>query len=292
MESVTKRPCPACRAAAARPLFIKAGWELVECSSCRTAYTAVLPTDAELQAHYSLDYFKGNRDKFGYVDYAAEEPFNLETFRPKVAALRRRHPSGGRVLDIGCATGGFLGLMGEGWTRRGVELSAELVAASPPPPGVDVWVGRFEDYPESGEKFDAVTLWDALDHVPDPRATLEKARRLIKPGGTLAVLQGDRGSLFARLLGRRWHIYIPPTHLTYFTRQSLTALLRDTGFAVEESSYEGKWVPLGLAFFRLSYIVTLPVVRRLYEWVNASRLGRLKFYVNLFDVVTLYARAV
>jgi SAM-dependent methyltransferase len=291
MGSPTKRPCPSCRAEAARPLFIKAGWEIVECSSCLTAYTSVLPSDAELEAHYSLDYFKGNQSKFGYVDYAAEEPFNLETFQPKAARLRERHPDGGRVLDVGCATGGFLGLMGEGWDRRGVELSAELVAASPPPPGVNVWVGRFEDYPENGEKFDAVTLWDALDHVPDPRATLVKARRLIKPGGTLAITQGDRASLFARLLGRRWHIYIPPTHLTWFTRESLTKLLEDTGFSVEEARYEGKWVPLSLCFFRLSYILTWPVIKRLSDWMKDSAVGRLKFYVNLFDVVTLYARA-
>lgn len=285
------RACPCCGAADSRRLFEKAGWDVVECPRCRSAFTAKLPTTEELAKHYSLDYFKGNQAKFGYVDYAAEEPFNLETFQPKVKRLRARHPAGGRVLDVGCATGGFLGLMGEDWERRGVELSAELVAANPPPPGVSVWVGRFEEYPDETAKFDAVTLWDALDHVPDPRATLEKARRVIKKGGTLAITQGDRGSLFARLLGRRWHIYIPPTHLTYFTRESLTALLKETGFEVEEHRYEGKWVPLSLCFFRLSYIITWPIVRKVYEWVNSSRLGQLKFYVNLFDVVTLYARA-
>jgi SAM-dependent methyltransferase len=292
MGSPTKRPCPSCRAELARPLFIKAGWEIVACSSCHTAYTAALPTEEELKAHYSLDYFKGNQAKFGYVDYAAEEPFNLATFKPKAAALRRRHPAGGRILDIGCATGGFLGLMGEDWDRRGVELSAELVAANPPPPGVKVWVGRFEDYPAAEGPFDAVTLWDALDHVRDPRATLEKARRVIKTGGTLAITQGDRASLFARLLGPRWHIYIPPTHLTWWTRESLTRLLRETGFEVEVHRYEGKWVPLSLCFFRLSYILTWPVIKRLSEWSQRSWIGGLKFYVNLFDVVTLYARAV
>lgn len=270
---------------------MKAGWAISECSLCHTAYTDKTPTDAELRAHYSLDYFKGNRDKFGYVDYAAEEPFNLETFAPKAAALERRHPNGGRILDVGCATGGFLGLMSAKWDRRGVELSAELVAASPPPPGVQVWVGRFEDY-SSEERFDAITLWDALDHVPNPRAMLEKARALLKPGGTLGITQGDRAAWFARLLGPRWHIYIPPTHLTWWTRESLSALLKDTGFAVDDWAYEGKWVPLSLCLFRLSYILPWGAVKALYRWSLDSWAGRLKLYVNLRDVVTIYARAV
>lgn len=286
------RPCPGCREEKGRHLFEKAGWAVAECPVCRTAFTEELPTESELQSHYSLDYFKGNPEKFGYVDYAAEEPFNIETFKPKAAELERRHPDGGKILDVGCATGGFLGLMSAKWDRRGVELSAELVKASPPPPGVQVWVGRFEHYPESEGPFDAITLWDTLDHVPDPRAFLEKARKLLKPGGTLGITQGDRSALFAKLLGKRWHIYIPPTHLTWFTRAGLISLLKDTGFAVEKSRYEGKWVPLALCFFRLSYIVTLPIVRKIYEWSNGSAAGRLKFYVNLRDVVTLYARAV
>ena len=286
------RPCPACRGERAGPLFEKAGWAVVECSTCRTAYTERLPTEEELSRHYSLDYFKGNREKFGYVDYAAEEPFNLETFAPKARRLEERHPEGGRILDVGCATGGFLGLMSERWDRRGVELSAELVAASPPPPGVKVWVGRFEEYPPEGGLFDVVTLWDTLDHVKDPAGTLAKARALLKPGGTLAINLGDRSALFARVLGRRWHLYIPPTHLTYFNRGSLTALLREKGFAVQEVRYEGKWVPLSLCFFRLSYIIEWGIVKALYRWSARSWFGRLKFYVNLRDVVTIYARAV
>lgn len=281
------RPCPACGRAGARELFEKAGHRLLECA-CGTAFAARLPSAAELSAHYGLDYFQGNPAKFGYVDYAAEEKFLLQSLAGKAARLRRS-PGPGRVLDVGCATGGFLRMLGPDWDRRGIELSRELLESRPPEAGLRVWNGDFLAYPESEGPFDAVTMWDVLDHVPDPAAALRKARALLRPGGTLALNLGDRDSLFARLLGRRWHLYIPPTHLTFFTRGSLAALLERAGFRVEEVEYEGKWVPLSLAFFRLSYILTHPFFRRLSDRMSQRPLGRLKVYVNLRDVMTVYA---
>lgn len=285
--SSADRPCPACGRSGARPLFEKAGYRVLECS-CGTAFTARLPSPEELNAHYGLDYFQGNPEKFGYVDYSAEEPFLLQSFRAKVERLRRS-PGPGRVLDVGCATGGFLKLLGPEWRRCGIELSRELLDSQPATPGVSVWNGDFLSYPPENGPFDVLTMWDALDHIPDPAAALRKAHALLRPGGTLAMNLGDRRSLFARVMGRRWHLYIPPTHLTYFTRESLTALLERAGFRVVQCEYEGKWVPLSLCFFRLSYILTHPFFRWLSDRFSEWRIGQLKAYVNLRDVMTIYA---
>jgi len=281
-------PCPACGATEFIPLFEKNRLPICACRICSTAFVPDPPSPEAFKDYYSLDYFTGNHSKFGYIDYAAEEPFQAASFRHKAERITRAM-GGGRILDVGCATSSFLMQLGPAWKKHGAEISQDLLKAYPPPPEVSMWTGDFLDYPENGEPFDVVTLWDVLDHVPNPKATLEKCWRLLRPGGMIAINVGDRGSLFARCLGRRWHLYIPPTHLTFFNRSSLFQLLKNCRFTPQRWEYEGRWVPLSLCFFRLSYIINRTFIRKLYEWSLRSALRNLSVYINLRDVVTVYA---
>lgn len=281
-------PCRICQRRTAVFLFRKNGFELWNCGSCGAAFVKDIPSAEEIQKHYGLDYFQGNLSKFGYVDYVAEESLQRDSFAEKIDFIRKRRATG-RILDVGCATGGFLKQMGPGWEKHGVEISQELLKTHPPSPDISVWSGDFSNYPQNGRGFDVVTLWDVLDHVPDPIATLQKVRQLLNPGGLLALNVGDRSSLFARLLGKRWHLYIPPTHLTFFSRKALLELLERCGFRLLGSEYHGKWVSLSLCFFRMSYIGGRSFFRKLYEWSTHSRVGKTKVYINLEDVITVYA---
>lgn len=283
------RPCPACGGSEQAPLFTKFGHRLVLCPACGTARVAELPSPEAIRAIYSLDYFKGAPDKYGYADYMAEEPHTRASFAEKARKLRAL-AGRGLALDIGCANGWFLDLLGDGFEKKGVEMSKELVGAAPVPKGVDIWVGDFLKYDAPAASVDVATLWDVLDHVPDPPAFLRKTFGLLKPGGVLAINLGDRESPFARLLGKRWHIYIPPTHLTYFSRRGLERLLKVTGFEVTGVEYEWKSVPLSLVLFRVSYILG-------WKWLGAfgtrnaeSWWGKLKVSFYLGDVMTVYAR--
>lgn len=281
--------CPLCRAEGPRPSFTKNGHAVWLCRSCENEF--VHPRPADISGYYSIDYFRGNREKFGYTDYAAEAAFQRRNFRRRAARLSALLPEGGRALDVGCATGDFLAELGPRWEKRGVEVSAELLKEHPAPPEVRVFVGEFEDFPVSEGPFDAVTLFDVLDHVLDPKAVLAKAAGLLRPGGVLAVLQGDRSSLFARLLGRRWYIYIPPTHLWFFSRRGLSRLLEEHGLAPELVEYEPRFASVELCLFRLSYIAPLfGLVERLYRAVRGTALGRLGVRFNFRDVMTVYAR--
>ena len=76
--------------------------------------------------------------------------------------------------------------------------------------------------------FDAIVMADVIEHLPDPRATLEGLRPLLRPGGVLALVLPDAGSRVARVMGRRWWSVIP-THVHYFTRASMRTLLGRAG---------------------------------------------------------------
>lgn len=281
--------CPLCASPGARRLFDKNGYGVHACAACDAGFVHPMPSREELERIYTLDYFQGNPEKFGYADYVSESRLQERNVAARVRAIESWVP-GGRALDVGCANGSFLACLGPGWEKHGVELSTELLAASPPPPGVCVFKGSILDFPQDRGPFDLVTLFDLLDHVPSPRAVLEKVSRLVRPGGIAVALQGDRSSLFARLAGRRWHIYIPPTHLWFFTRAGLTRLFEEHGFETLRCDYEPRRASVALCLFRLRYMLPRRLGERLYRALAPTRLGRLTVRFNLRDVVTLYAR--
>ena len=78
--------------------------------------------------------------------------------------------------------------------------------------------------------FDAITMWDVIEHLPNPHQVLEEAHSILRDGGYVALSTVNSSSLGAELAGRSWRHLVPPLHLNYFTRASLFRLLRLTGF--------------------------------------------------------------
>jgi protoporphyrinogen oxidase/SAM-dependent methyltransferase len=135
------------------------------------------------------------------------------------------------LLDIGCWTGEFLVEAREhGWRVHGVEPSS-WAAGIAREAGLDVAVGELGDLRLAESSVDVIVMTDVLEHLDDPAGSLREIRRLLVPGGLLYLTIPDAGSRLARLLGQRWWSVLP-MHLQYFTRPSLTRLLRRSGFDV------------------------------------------------------------
>ena len=97
--------------------------------------------------------------------------------------------------------------------------------------GLQIRPGELFDQEFPPRSFDVITLWDVLEHLPDPSRVIEHIAVLLKPGGLLVVNYPDRGSWLARGLGRRWP-FLSSVHLYYFTRRTMTVLLQKHGFSV------------------------------------------------------------
>jgi SAM-dependent methyltransferase len=97
---------------------------------------------------------------------------------------------------------------------------------------LEVAAHDFTSLPVEHASLDAVVLWDVIEHLPNPRATISRAWDWLRPGGIIALSTGNVSSLAARIHGPDWSLLTPPWHQFYFSRKTLKRLLESCGFEV------------------------------------------------------------
>ena len=140
---------------------------------------------------------------------------------------------GGRYLDIGCGTGDMVAAMAKlGMEAEGVEPS-EFAAAKARKAGLNVTCAMLHDakYPDS--RFDSVSMFHVLEHVPDPVDIIRECKRILKPGGELVVGVPNFDSMFHELLGANWIGLQLPTHLHHFSTDSIRLVAEKAGLSVQ-----------------------------------------------------------
>jgi 2-polyprenyl-3-methyl-5-hydroxy-6-metoxy-1,4-benzoquinol methylase len=272
--------CPACRETTPHALLYRAnGCDIWQCRSCGLGRTE--DTSFDPQAYYTGDYFSG-RHSDGYSDYRAAEPVLRREFARSVALIHGFCPTG-RLLDLGCAYGFFLKEAERYYDVTGIEL-AEDAAEYCRRSGLNVLSGVADEtnMARIGD-FDVITLFDVIEHLPQPHETLALCRRHLRPGGIIVISTGDFGSLLARLAGARWRLMTPPQHLWFFTRESVRRIAAPLGLSLERCDHPAKLVPLSLILFQVRRMVGL----RGSPITAASRIG---IPVNLFDAMRIVLR--
>jgi 2-polyprenyl-3-methyl-5-hydroxy-6-metoxy-1,4-benzoquinol methylase len=256
---------------------------IVQCQQCGLVYTDPRPDGEDITETYQ----------------AVEDPLYIEeregrvlTFEHHLKPLERLTgpPDGRPLLDVGAYTGVFVEIAGQHrWDAWGVEPSRWAVGQAQAK-GLHVVQGTLETAELPAAYFDVVTLWDVIEHVTDPRGTLERAHRLLKPGGLVVIHTIDIDSLFARLMGPRWP-WLMEMHIYYFSRHTLRRMLATCGFEVISDKPQGRFLRLGYLTNRLGAL--FPLVGRPAEWlVTQLGLRGLAVPVNLGDLFTAYARKI
>jgi SAM-dependent methyltransferase len=165
---------------------------------------------------------------FALLPLFARAPFRA--IRDIADAERMWLPRGpGRLLDVGAGDGAFVARMrAEGWEAEGVEPDPGAVERARIEHGVSLRVGTIDDVP-AGERFDAVTLNNVIEHTLDPIAVLRQCWEQLEPNGRLVVLTPNIDSLGQRSFRDRWRGLEPPRHLYLFSATSLLEIARRAG---------------------------------------------------------------
>jgi SAM-dependent methyltransferase len=227
-----------CAGASVRTFAVHGYW-ILECSRCGHRFAELARDPEHVHRTYSDDYFEGGGA--GYPDYLAEGALLRQ--RGRAYAVRiARYVTPGRMLDVGAAAGFFLqGFTDEGWTGSGLEPNSRMAAYGRTQLGLDVDVGSLEGYTPP-VAFDLVSMVQVVPHFYDIRRAFQVAADATRPGGWWLIESWDRDSYAARVCGRRWHEYSPPSVLNWFSKASLLAYAAGFGFREVASGRAVKWI--------------------------------------------------
>jgi SAM-dependent methyltransferase len=248
--------------------------QVVRCRNCGLQYVNPRP-----KPELILDAYAAAEDPM----FVAQNPQRIATFSKALRRIfRQLGESGGhgrKLLDIGSAGGAFLVAARDfGFDPVGVEPSRWMADFGRRTYQVDIRDGILVPGMFTDESFDVISIWDVIEHVPDPHGLFTLANRLLKPDGYLLVSYPDVGSLAAKLLAARWPFWLS-VHLLYYDRKTIAAQLKRAGF--EAILYQ----PLNPSL-PLSYVLTrageyFPVFHTLARVSEKLGIGRIPFVYNM-----------
>ncbi|HET7694614.1 MAG TPA: class I SAM-dependent methyltransferase [Vicinamibacterales bacterium] len=207
---------------------------IVRCHACGFAQPASLPAlpryfDRMYDQHWSAD----------WVEREHRAPYKDRIFDAVLVQLERRVPGGRRrLLDIGAHAGRFIArARARGWDAEGLELNPRTAAYAAAATGGRVHQGNLYTWSGHDGSYDAVTMTDVLEHIPDPRSALRRAHALLAPGGWIAVKVPNAPIQRLKERARAWLRpgYQPAladnlVHVNHFGPSSLRAALAREGF--------------------------------------------------------------
>ena len=262
--STVDAPCFLCGSSDADPLWttpdrafaVPGLYTVARCRRCGFLYQKPRVDDAHL-AHCYPDHYPRHQEPSPRVPFKGT-PGRIKAVRWALATTlgysQLRDPSGGlwtrvrarlllrklrwscppwtgegRYLDVGCGSGGTLGVAKAlGWQVTGIELD-EAAAAKAKRFTDEIHVGDILTAPFAPGRFDVVTAFHVLEHVPDPVAALRRMVGWLAAGGVLMVEVPNAGGLGAAIFGRAWSGLELPRHLSQFSPETLTRAVEQAG---------------------------------------------------------------
>jgi SAM-dependent methyltransferase len=207
----------------ARRLPDRTHYRMVRCKRC-----GLVRSDPVVDASVLAELYRAST-----FDYGDELDGLRSTYGAALDEVAALAPMRDGLLDIGCGSGFVLELaVQRGWSDvRGVEPSedagAQAADAIRPRIVLDVMrEGLFE--PDS---LSAVTLFQVLDHMPDPVGLLRECHRTLRPGGVILALNHNVTAWSARLMGERSPI-IDVEHTYLYSPETMRRLFSQAGFDI------------------------------------------------------------
>lgn len=263
-------------------IYQKWGYSIQKCRVCGLG-TTLVDHEIDVTSLYDEGYFQGKR-RDGYSNYVGSENVLRKEFQHSLHHLRHYGAKEGKLLEIGSAYGFFLAEASKYFECMGIEVSEGAVEFSRSR-GFNVQCGTMsENLLINQDKFNAVVMLDVIEHLPNPAETLDLIWKALDVDGSLMISTGDWDSLLARLMRKQWRLMTPPQHLYFFSKKTLTKLLKTCGFEIVHLAKPWKTVPIGLIAYQLGSRLRhrLPILESI----------RVGIPINLFDAVRLVARKV
>ncbi len=231
VPDVRGKECIVCGSAESTVVFRELNIDILRCSRCGHVFSSY-----EVEQAYD--------GYFGYESVAGDDPFWWNQAHEKMCGdFMRRFIAGrgGLLLDIGCGLGYFLKKMEQcpSWETLGYETSPVAAAFARDKLGLEnVIHGDVLNSGLSQGSFDLVTMWDVIEHIPDPDPVLSFIGHVLKDEGFLflhtpnAIIQLPKARMkrFIRRGRNDVHYLEARDHVNLYAAPTLRAVLARNGF--------------------------------------------------------------
>ncbi|MFA5777758.1 MAG: class I SAM-dependent methyltransferase [Parcubacteria group bacterium] len=220
-----------CKHEKRKNILKKDNFSLSECLLCGLIFLEKENENIDLNI-YKNYYKKETGKRFGAVAELAVKAFRFLRAL-KVFILK---PKGKKIIDIGSGRGWMLYFLKKYFgykTAIGTQISENAYEFSKEKLGLEIYNKDLLDL-EFNVKFDAITLWHILEHVPEPESYVEKLTGMIDDDGLLMIETPNFNSWSRILAKNRWLAMDPKHHTTFFTPDSLKSLLEKYNFKIKK----------------------------------------------------------
>jgi len=200
-------------------------------------YTDPKPAEDELARYYESEEYISHTDAKSSIMDKAYQLVKQRSLKRKAQILEQHQEQGRRLLDIGCGTGDFLAFCQSlGWESWGVEPNQGARTLAQGKLDKDQRVlERLNDFKSEKASFNAISLWHALEHLPNLEEDISTILALLDPRGTLLVAVPNYKSFDARHYQNHWAAYDVPRHLWHFSQESIHKLFEERNCTVVET---------------------------------------------------------
>jgi SAM-dependent methyltransferase len=296
MEKVN---CNLCRYKKSKLLFRKEGYRIVKCWRCGLIFVNPRDESKIFQKRYSEPYFhisefiRKNPQIVGYWDYIADRPTYERYFEKKMRLIEKLHPKKGRILDFGSGLGYFLNQARKhGWLAFGLEISPFAVKYAKEKFNHQIILGQLTRERFPFKYFDVITLFQTIEHLPDPLAEVKNIYKFLKKDGILVITTPNADSLIAKILGKKWFAFRPKEHLFVFSANTIQKMLVKAGFKViiiksdDLVDYPGQRILERVEYNYRSWPI-LKLTKTIRALMHFLKLSKLKYKIPVGDIIVV-----
>ena len=131
-------------------------------------------------------------------------------------------------------------------------------------------------------------MWDVIEHLVNPEEFIKKASFETKRNGRIYITTGDISAWLPKKQKEKWRMIHPPTHVHYFTKNSITRLLNKHGYEIERISYPPVSRSIRVIFYSLFILNKKPF--KLFQWIYKLIPEKASIKLNTFDIMFVIAR--
>ncbi len=255
--------------------LVARGYDLYNCPIC--SFEQIRIDISKEATEYDAQYFNNSK----YVDVHA-----LQKEHSRRLKLMEKYVNKGcEILDYGCAAGEFVEFASQVYDMDGCDISTAAIemAKRKYADKCDRFFSIKEAL-EDNKKYDAICLWDVIEHIDYPNSIVTLLRGKIKEGGFVILSTPDIGSFFSKLTKSRWPFMTPPEHLCFFNKKSMRTLAIQNGFDMKSWKAKGKWANVGFILYKFNRVSKRKIPKSIVELFGKGFLKYLHVYVPTRDI--------